>query len=98
MFRCAWCRRTIKENQPLFAISTKFAKGVDYSDKEGDIIEVYLNDLQTTVPMIVTTADSEAKKQGQDGMFTVCSQRCGKNLKSTLKKEVNTFKAFSDLE
>lgn len=37
MFRCAWCMKKIAENQPLYAISVKFAEGIDYSEKEGEI-------------------------------------------------------------
>ncbi|MFD1361113.1 hypothetical protein [Lentibacillus salinarum] len=98
MFRCAWCMKKIGDNQPLHAIDVKFAAGIDYSDKEGEIVQVYLNSRQTSVPMIVTTADSEAKKNGQDGLFTVCSKKCGKKMKSTLEKEIDMFKGFSDME
>ncbi|WP_276202691.1 hypothetical protein [Oceanobacillus caeni] len=42
--------------------------------------------------MIVTTADSEAKKNGQDGLFVICSHECGEKLKSILDKEMNVFK------
>lgn len=90
--------KKIGEDQPLHAIDVKFNEDIDYSDNEGEIIQVYLNSRKTSVPMIVTTADSEAKKNGQDGLFAVCSEKCGKKLKSSLAKEIDTFKAFSDTE
>ncbi|WP_343816175.1 hypothetical protein [Virgibacillus siamensis] len=89
--------KKIGENQPLHAINVKFAKGTDYSDKEGEIIQVYLTSRKTSVPMIVTTADSEAKKHGQDGLFTACSNECGEKLKTALSKEIDTFTSFSDV-
>ncbi|WP_010530123.1 hypothetical protein [Lentibacillus jeotgali] len=97
MFRCAWCMKKIGDNEPLHAIDVKFAEGIDYSDEEGEIVQVYLNSRQTSVPMIVTTADSEAKKNGQDGLFAVCSKACGEKMKTALTKEIDTFKGFSDM-
>ncbi|MCJ7840738.1 hypothetical protein MUB24_07430 [Lederbergia sp. NSJ-179] len=101
MFNCAWCTKKIAENQPLYAINAKFKKDIDFSDREGEIVQVYLDSIQSRVPMIVTTADSEAKKHGQDGLFTVCSRKCGEKLKTALAKEINTFQTFqkiSDME
>lgn len=96
MFRCAWCMKKIPDDQPLSAIDVKFAEGVDYKDVEGEIIQIYLRSRNTSVPMIVTTADSEAKKNDQDGLFVVCSQKCGEKMKASLAKEIDTFKNFSD--
>ncbi|MGP4106764.1 hypothetical protein [Virgibacillus sp. L01] len=95
MFRCAWCMEKIADDQPLHALNVKFADGIDYSDQEGEIVQVYLNSRGTSVPMIVTTADSEAKKNGGDGVFAVCSETCGEKMRTTLKKEIDTFKSFS---
>jgi len=92
MFNCAWCNKKIGDNDPLSVIDVKFNKGMDFSDKEGEIIPVYLKEIDRNVPMIVTTADSEAKKNGQDGLFVTCSHECGKKLKSVLAKEIDTFK------
>ncbi|WP_461176878.1 hypothetical protein [Virgibacillus ainsalahensis] len=90
--------KKIAEDQPLYAINVKFAEGIDYSEKEGEIIQIYLNSRHTSVPMIVTTSDSEAKKHGQDGLFAICSGKCGEKMKTTLSKEIETFKTFSDAE
>lgn len=96
MFRCAWCMKKIGKNQPLSAINVKFNEGIDFKDREGEIIQVYLYSRHTSVPMIVTTSDSEAKKHGQDGLFVVCSEKCGQKMKTALSKELDTFKNFSD--
>jgi hypothetical protein len=44
--------------------------------------------------MMVTAQDSEAKKEGRDGMFLVCSEKCGKKLKKVLEKEISLGKMF----
>lgn len=92
MFNCAWCSKKIRENDPLSAIDIKLLKGMDLSDKEGEIVPIYFKELDKNVPMIVTTSDSEAKKNGQDGLFVVCSQDCGNKLKNVVGKEINPLK------
>jgi hypothetical protein len=44
--------------------------------------------------MMVTAQGSEAKNEGKDGMFLVCSKRCGVKLKSALEKEISLGKMF----
>ncbi|MFB4168296.1 hypothetical protein [Virgibacillus sp. JSM 102003] len=95
MFRCAWCMKKIADDQPLHALNVKFADGIDYSDQEGEIVQVYLTSRGTSVPMIVATADSEAKENGGDGLFALCSETCSEKMQTTLAKEINTFNSFS---
>ena len=37
---------------------------------------------------------SEARSNGNDCMFLVCSERCGKKLKRVLEKEISLGKMF----
>ncbi len=97
MLRCAWCMKKIKDNNPVFGLSVKFVEGIDFSENEGTIIQVGLHTRNTSVPMIVTAEDSEAKRQGTDGIFALCSEKCGEKMKSTLAKELTTFKEFKDI-
>ncbi|MUV37643.1 hypothetical protein JNUCC1_01449 [Lentibacillus sp. JNUCC-1] len=97
MFNCAWCNKKIGENQALFGLNVKFVEGSELSSKEGEITHVYLTSRGTKVPMIVTTADSEAKKEGVDGVFPICSEPCSEKLKKALEKEKDLFKEVSDL-
>ncbi|MEW6419325.1 MAG: hypothetical protein AB1480_14635 [Nitrospirota bacterium] len=84
---CAWCGKTIPENSEVFGLGAKIRHGFDIKDKEGKIIQLSLVLTNKTVPAIVTTSDSEAKREGYDLMFMTCSQRCAKSLKKTLQKE-----------
>jgi hypothetical protein len=45
--------------------------------------------------MMVTGQGSEAKSDGKDGMFLVCSEACGKKLKNVLEKEISLGKMFN---
>ncbi|MGP4074701.1 hypothetical protein [Halobacillus sp. K22] len=89
--------KKIKENKEVFGLSAKFHEGVDYSDKEGTITQIWLDTRNTRVPMIVTSKDSEAKKEGADAMFALCSEKCGKKMKETLNKEISIIKDYKDI-
>jgi hypothetical protein len=89
--------KKIKDDKPVFGLSVKFAEGVDFSNSEGTIIQIKLRTRNTSVPMIVTASDSEAKYQGADGIFAICSERCGEKMKDTITKELTTFKEFKDI-
>jgi hypothetical protein len=90
--------KKIKDNDPVFGLNVKFAKGIDYSEREGTIIQLWLNTRNTSVPMIVTANDSEAKKQGTDGIFPICSEKCCGKMQETLTKELTTFKEVKDIQ
>ncbi|MGF6952472.1 hypothetical protein QF028_004977 [Neobacillus sp. B4I6] len=97
MLRCAWCMKKISNNKPVFGLSVKFAEGIDYTESEGTIMQIGLRTRNTSVPMIVTARESEAKLQGTDGIFALCSEKCGKKMKDTLNKELAIFKEFKDI-
>jgi hypothetical protein len=44
--------------------------------------------------MMVTAQGSEARSNGNDGMFLVCSEGCAKKLKRALEKEISLGKMF----
>lgn len=95
MFRCAWCMKKIAAEDPLLGLNITFADNVDFSEKEGEIIQVFLESRNTSVPMIVTTSDSEAKKNGSDGIFALCTDKCAKKMRKTLVYEKKTFKNWA---
>lgn len=95
MFRCAWCMKKIGEEDPVLGLNITLAENIDFSEKEGEIIQVFLQSRNTSVPMIVTTSDSEAKKNGSDGIFALCTEKCGKKMKETLVYEKETFKSLA---
>lgn len=85
--RCAWCNKTIPEDSEVFGLGAKFREGVDIEDNEGKIIPLSLVVTNKTIPAIVTTSDSEAKREGKDLMFMTCSQSCAESLRDALQKE-----------
>jgi hypothetical protein len=97
MLRCSWCMKKIKDDRECFGLSVKFVEGVDFKKEEGTITSVFLLSRNTSVPMIVVAEDSEAKKQGQDGIFVLCSDKCGLKMKKTINEEFNWFKPDAEI-
>jgi hypothetical protein len=56
-------------------------------DREVEIIPLTLVQANKTIPAIVPTRDSEAKRDGKDLIFMTCSLNCATLLKSTFQKE-----------
>jgi hypothetical protein len=46
--------------------------------------------------MIVPGENSEAKLAGVDGIFSICSPKCGEKMRESLKKEIGTIKDVFD--
>ena len=78
---CCWCDKRIGENQELFALSCKKQPDIDISKYEGDIMPVAVVTIGKTLWAIVPTEESDARKDGKDFMFTLCSEECGFELK-----------------
>ncbi|QKE76073.1 hypothetical protein HPK19_25035 (plasmid) [Arthrobacter citreus] len=97
MLRCAWCMKKIKNDKQVFALSVKFVEDEDFTESEGKIIHIGLRTRNTSVPMIVSGKDSEAKSEGTDGIFALCSEKCYKKMKETLSLELEVFKGFKDI-
>lgn len=95
--RCSWCMKNIKEDKPCFGLNVKFKEGIDINEDEGKIISLHLTSRNTSVPFIVVAIGSEAKQQGIDGIFAICSEKCGTKMKTTLDKEIDLFSGYSTI-
>jgi hypothetical protein len=47
--------------------------------------------------MIVPGENSEADKQGIDGIFPICSEKCGDKMRKALSKEISTIQTVNNL-
>ena len=95
---CAWCRNHIREDMEVYAAGAKFNPDVDLSEYEGHCIQINLVSEEKPVYMMVTVEGSEAKNEGNDGMFLFCSEACGKKLKSVLEKEIVLGNLFGPVQ
>ena len=96
--QCAACRGNIDEMTEVFGLGVKLKADLDLSEFETHCIEVDLISEEKPVYMMVTAEGSEAKRNGNDGMFLVCSERCGQKLKTVLEKEISVAKMFETIQ
>jgi predicted nucleic acid-binding Zn ribbon protein len=84
---CAWCGKPIPEGSELFSLGAKARPGVDL-EREGNVLELTL-DAKRKALAIIPAQDSQAKKEGWDLLFTICSEECAKSLKETVQRQID---------
>ena len=92
--KCACCGNEITEFMEVFGLGAKLNPDVDLSEYEGHCIEIDLASEDMSVYMMITGRGSEAKNEGKDAMFLVCSEKCAKKLKNILGKEISLGEMF----
>jgi len=93
--KCACCGSEITEFMEVFGLGAKLKPDVDLSEYEGHCIEIVLASGKKSAYMMVTGRGSEAKNEGKDAMFLVCSEKCATKLKNILEKEISSGKMFN---
>jgi len=91
MSTCAWCDKRIPDDSEVFGLGVKARHRIGITGREGKVIPVVLALVDKTVPAIVTTGDSQAKRNGYDLLFMCCSRECAGLLKDVLQEERNLF-------
>jgi hypothetical protein len=84
---CCWCNRLIDEESERFSINTKFQDPKDYEKNAGKIVEFYVPSVDRSIMAFAVTLDSEAKKQGYEVMFMICSESCREELTVAMREE-----------
>lgn len=85
---CAWCGNFIPEEGDVFAVGAKLKCPIGFTGVDNDtgyVMFVLIGEKK--VPVIATAEGSEARNDGNDWLFIVCSKRCGLELKSALERE-----------
>ena len=84
---CVWCGKPIPEDSEVFSLGAKARPGVDL-EAEGNVLELTLDATRKALA-IIPTQDSQAKKDGWDLLFTICSEECAKSLKETVQGQID---------
>ena len=92
--KCAWCQSHVTDHMEVFGLAAKLKSNADLSEYEGHCIELDLAAEQKSVYMMVTGRGSQAKNEGKDGMFLVCSEKCAIKLKKILEQGISLGKMF----
>ena len=96
--QCTWCQNPISDEEEVFGFGVKLRPEIDLSAYASHCIEIGLVSEEKPVYMMVTAEGSEAKNEGKDGMFLVCSEICGQQLKNALEKEISLGKLFKTIQ
>lgn len=86
--QCAWCGKKIKANQPVYGFGGRKRTGMDLTEYEGSAILLPMATIPKEVICTVTSAGSQARADGKDFMFMVCSEDCANEMKSVMKEEM----------
>ena len=95
--KCAWCQNQISDDMEVFGLGAKLKPNIDLSEYENHCIEIDLVSEEKPVYMMISARGSQAKSEGKDCMFLVCSEGCGKKLKDVLEKEISLGKMFNSI-
>ena len=95
--RCACCRTPIDDHMELSSVGARLRSDVDLSPYEGHCIQIRLASEGREVFTMVSREGSEAKKEVNDCMFLVCSEKCENDLKAVLEKEIASGSLFEAL-
>ena len=96
--KCAWCQSHITDHMEVLGLGAKLKPDVDLSEYESHCIQTGLVSEEKPIYMMVTAQGSQARNNGNDCMFLVCSEGCGKKLKSVLEKEISLGKMFETVQ
>ncbi len=95
---CACCQQEITDETDIVDIGIQVKPDVDLSDYESHCIEIALKSENQVAHMMVTAANSDAKKEGKDGLFLLCSQDCADTFKQTLQNEIDQGKLIQAIK
>ena len=84
---CTWCNKSLINEDSVLSLNIKAGDGSKFIDFAGQFITITLAAENKDVHAFVTTEDSQARKDGFDLLFILCSEECRGNLKTALKEE-----------
>lgn len=96
MLKCSWCMKKLKDDKPAYGLNVRFVEGKKIPEAAGRIIHLHLESRKTSVPIIIPGIGSEADKEGIDGIFPICSEKCGGKMRAALAKEIGTIQKVQD--
>lgn len=93
---CAWCKKSIPEDDEVFGVGGTFPEKSDLKQKDGEKVTFDLKGADKDVSGFAPPFYSDARQEGQDVLFMLCSEECRDDLKEAFGKEKEEY--FSALE
>jgi hypothetical protein len=84
---CAWCGKYIHPDTPVFSRGGTFPPGSDMTALAGQIAPIRFVNLKKSLLVSFPALDSQAKREGNDFVFLVCSPSCGDELAEAIRTE-----------
>ncbi|MGO9466623.1 MAG: hypothetical protein ACLQIB_18340 [Isosphaeraceae bacterium] len=85
---CGWCGRSIAADTAVFGGGARARPGIDLEAVAGQVLPVYLVGAGKTVLVAVTGLDSDARRDGNDFVYMICSEACGRDLKAAFESDI----------
>src|SRR4030042_6817805 len=91
VYKCCFCEKKIRPGADVYGLGVKLKEGLEYPDGVGRMTAVHLPLQGKAFPCVATADYSQAKMEGWDLVFMVCSEKCGGGLKGILEEEKGLF-------
>jgi hypothetical protein len=91
VYKCSFCEKKIRSGADVYGLGVKLKEGLEYPDGMGRMTAVHLPIRGKAFPCMATADNSQAKMEGWDLVFIVCSEKCGNELKIILEGEKGLF-------
>lgn len=95
--KCTWCNKEIAEDSEVFSLGARGTPGLTDALKEDTAIRLTLILASRKVTAIIPSIDSQAKMEGNDILFTICSRSCGMALKEALDNEKQILETLGNV-
>ena len=95
--KCAWCRNMLNQDSEAFGLGAKIKTGSDLFAYEGKSVLATIVSEDRNVPMMVAATGTDAKNDGNDVMFLLCSEKCGIKMKDALEREIKIGDLFDGI-
>jgi len=86
-YRCAYCEKKVRSGADVYGLGVKLKEGLEYPGAVGRTMTVHLPVQGREIACMVTADASQAKLEGWDLIFMVCSEECGADLETLLEEE-----------
>jgi hypothetical protein len=86
-YKCAYCEKKMRSGAEVYGLGVRLREGLEYPGAVRRTMAVSLPVQGREFACMVTADASQAKLEGWDLIFMVCSEKCGTGLKSLLEEE-----------
>jgi hypothetical protein len=95
MHRCAWCNAEVEDHEGRF-VAFKLADRTRFAHRAGLVVPIPIDDEQVVMG-VMSPAESDAAREGEDLAFRACTSRCEKLLRKAVPKALRKTVAVTEV-